>query len=1051
MTRDLLKIVLIIAFSFSVISSASSQYKKPAKPMKYWTKKEFKDWEKNERSNSLFKATAHEHRNFGLHDGNNIRTLFYNFGSIGRPNTEPSIEWPIYSGHGYGYEFGPMVGAEVIGAKNDTLHIFSDSMLDGGDVDRFGGANVWGWEPLPGYAVDPDVYNSWSPQEQDRGGIAVSSRPQTWGELFPKDDEGNLLWPGQFGSGRVTADLESYFVFDDRYNSEFSYYPFISDSSRRGLGIQVTARGYQYSAQLAEDILFFQYEIKNISEKRLDKVVVGVIGDPHIGGPGDFSDDYAGFDENLNMVFSWDKPGSGNDFGIPWESLGWLGFKFLESPGNSEDGADNDNDGMIDESRNSGAGSLVTGTLNGVPMQHFSGDEDGDWQATNELAKADVKEQNTYNGMDDDGDGRIDDWGDLDGKSDDVGADGSPDTDDEGEGDGIPTPGEPDFDLSDLDESDMLGLTSFTAPVYETKTADEDDVMWEEFKPGTYGQQYIKQEADNIFVFGAGYFPLEKGQSEKFSIAIILGENEQDMRDNALVAQTIFSLNFQFTKPPDILPTLTAVAGDGKVTLYWNDAAENSFDPIYGKDFEGYALYRSSDKVSWGDEVTDYNGIKVYNVPITQFDKKNNIKGMHPVSVKGAHFNMGNDTGLEYAYVDSNLINGITYYYALTAYDTGSVVGGIPPLESSKMIGASNVVSVTPNATPLGYEAPAVNLAHTGLADAVVWSTILDRTKIDSMTYEITFTNTPANKLAMSVKNITHNTSILDAQTNFSDVLFTFENLQFKITDLPLATIEEGLTKWNDGNTTLDFKINPYPNGKRYARDLEIRFSDTVVDTSSLVSPKPVKFQVWNINDNIKLDFVFFDTQKDGNVTPGDKIVPLLPKTNTGTWQIEFSAPAAGETILPGSGDTLQIFVTKPLESSDKYSLTTLPAMIRKNQVAAELHRIAVVPNPYVSASSLEPKPEVVFSAGRGERRVDFIHLPKDCIIRIYTVAGEHIKTIEHNGTKFDGTEPWNLLSKDNLEIASGIYIYHVEAYYNELPGKKEKIGEKIGRIAVIK
>ena len=38
--------------------------------------------------------------------------------------------------------------------------------------------------------------------------------------------------------------------------------------------------------------------------------------------------------------------------------------------------------------------------------------------------------------------------------------------------------------------------------------------------------------------------------------------------------------------------------------------------------------------------------------------------------------------------------------------------------------------------------------------------------------------------------------------------------------------------------------------------------------------------------------------------------------------------------------------------------------------------------------------------------------------------------------------ESWNLLTKDNLSLAYGVYIYHVDA-----PG----IGEHIGKFAVIK
>src|SRR6056297_1222849 len=37
--------------------------------------------------------------------GNQIRTLIFDYGSIGHPSREPSMEWPIYSARGYAFEF----------------------------------------------------------------------------------------------------------------------------------------------------------------------------------------------------------------------------------------------------------------------------------------------------------------------------------------------------------------------------------------------------------------------------------------------------------------------------------------------------------------------------------------------------------------------------------------------------------------------------------------------------------------------------------------------------------------------------------------------------------------------------------------------------------------------------------------------------------------------------------------------------------------------------------------------------------------------------------
>ena len=1002
--------LLWIFVVFALVAPATAQYKKPKKPMKYWTKEEFKAWENYFDGHRLSKPTAHRDRKFGIHDGNKIRTLFYNYGSIGRPNTEPSLEWPIYSGHGYGYEFGPLMGAQVVTVQGDTVGVFSDGMIDGGDVDPNGGENVWGWEPLPGYAAP-------SPNEY----IAMSNKPSTWGPLFPKDKNGKTLWPGQYGNGVVTADLESYFVMDDRWNAEFGYFPFVSDSSRRGLGFRVTARGYQYSAQLAEDILFFQYKVENVSDKTLNKVVFGMMGDPHIGGAGDFSDDYADFNQDMNMVYSWDRVGSSNDFGIPWEDLGWLGFIFLESPGNSSDGIDNDHDGMVDESRSNGI------------------DDDGDWQATDAEAKADTPEKDYTNGIDDDHDGRIDDLGDLDGKSDDVGRDGIPGTFDEGEGNGVPDPGEPDFDATDLDESDQLGLTAFAAPIYSTVIPADDDKIWNLLKPGHIGGENIQQNADNIFLFGSGYFPFAPGEIQKYSIGIIMGQNKDDLFQNAQTAYFIYRLNFQFTKPPD-LPTVHAVPGDGKVTLYWDDKAEQSTDIIFGHDFEGYCIYRSTDKVHWGSAITDNRGIKMYDTPIAQFDKKDGIKGTHPVGVNGIHFYMGDDTGLRHTFVDSNLINGVTYYYAVTAYDSGSGTKGIAPLETPKAIGASNVVAVVPNAPAAGYVPAATKITHaSGISNANLDVHIIDYTILKKTDYEISI-NDSTSKKTFSLKNLTTGQSVLENNTSLEGQKIFFDGLEMQFTDVPFVTPVDTATGWTEGSkSNWTVEISVPSSGKRLARDFEIRFFDTYVDTSVVVKPQPTKFTIWDITQDKKVPFVFLDKDKNHEISPKDQLVIFIH--NKPSWQFTFNAPAEG-AVAPAPGDVYRVVIAKPLTSKDRYVIHVDPASVDAQKAKEDLDKIAVVPNPYVAASALEPKPQFVFTAGRGERRVDFIHLPKDCTIRIYTVTGEHVKTIEHHGTAFDGSEPWNLLSDDDLEIAFGIYIYHVE-----VPG----VGEKIGRLAIVK
>ncbi len=124
----------------------------------------------------------------------------------------------------------------------------------------------------------------------------------------------------------------------------------------------------------------------------------------------------------------------------------------------------------------------------------------------------------------------------------------------------------------------------------------------------------------------------------------------------------------------------------------------------------------------------------------------------------------------------------------------------------------------------------------------------------------------------------------------------------------------------------------------------------------------------------------------------------------------------------------------------DIFEFTTKAAMIDKQQAKSGLDQIAVVPNPYIVSATWEPKS--LFSTGRGARMVEFIHLPKECTIRIYTVRGYLVDTIHHNKYIDDGSEFWDLRTKDGMEIAYGLYIFHIEA-----PG----IGETIGKFAVVK
>ena len=139
-------------------------------------------------------------------------------------------------------------------------------------------------------------------------------------------------------------------------------------------------------------------------------------------------------------------------------------------------------------------------------------------------------------------------------------------------------------------------------------------------------------------------------------------------------------------------------------------------------------------------------------------------------------------------------------------------------------------------------------------------------------------------------------------------------------------------------------------------------------------------------------------------------------------------------------GDTAFIIVEKPFLTEDIYEFVTVSPYIDAYKAKEDLNKIKVVPNPYYAANAFEG--QNTFTSGRGPREIQFRHLPQECTIRIFTISGELVRTIRHSSPINYGTGSWDLLTKDNLTISYGVYVYHIEA---------EGIGEKIGKLAIIK
>jgi hypothetical protein len=652
----------------------------------------------------------------------------------------------------------------------------------------------------------------------------------------------------------------------------------------------------------------------------------------------------------------------------------------------------------------------------------------------------------------------------------------------------------------------MVGLTSFnlyiwnTADDFGTGKQDDDEGFWNRLAPGSF---YAYPSAANVeLLFGSGYFPLPPKDLERISYAFIVvsgpaggwkaGAGAVTPPDNLLWEKTNVQLaydqNYNFAKAP-LIPTVTAVAGDKRVTLFWDDLAESSFDPISDYDFEGYKIYRSTDP-GWNDmaAITDGHGTIVMRQPLAQFDLDDAYSGYAVEAPRtGFRFWLGNNSGLRHFYIDTTVTNGMTYYYAVTSYDHGDVARGIDPAEcvkyvarrsSGKVEKGKNVAVVRPEAPAAGYvpgkikDSKIIALSgstSTGVADYK----ILDNTRIkDNHTYQITFTDTitgTGTDLARSTKSFTlSDVTVIDTPKILlkdtplvGDVggLPVVDGFQLSFSGNPAKlSFDSANSGWSrKGIPAIDMKPFVPLNRpvKLIAGDFIIVFSDAGFSTSKpyrrgaeLYPATSVNFNIFNTTTNSEVSFAFRERSSPAGKFDvdfvrqrSDDIIFLTDGDTVASWQVNFIISASGtDTIMPRLGDSLILKLNKPFLNNDTLQLTTIAPRIDNENAKVGMEKIRVVPNPYIITNSWEPHNP--YSNGRGPRELHFTHLPAQCTIRIFNARGQLVNTIIHNTSIDDGTEIWNMLSRDNLDIAYGIYVYHVEA---------EGLGEKIGKFVVIK
>ncbi len=714
--------------------------------------------------------------------------------------------------------------------------------------------------------------------------------------------------------------------------------------------------------------------------------------------------------------------------------------------------------------------------------------------------------------------------------SDDVGIEGDRDTPSNGQGDGFPTsgagtpfPGEPGIDKTDVSETDLIGVTRANIFAAGALQVNQDAIVWQDFLvPGEFDREIDNGEDSDIYI-SSGLFPMEAGQTQRYAFAVAASASETNAttaaEDRAELnrrldqANEAYEADYQFAVAPTP-PIVTAVAGDGEVTIYWDTSSELSFDRFVdritgnGNDFQGYRVYKSTDP-SFSDRFTVTNalGSPQFYRPIAIYDKADGISGLSGVDVNGVKYNLGNDSGLRYSYTDTDVINGVRYYYAITAFDPGIDFAGIAPSESpiqvsrlpnGQTILGQNVVLVRPASRQAGYISPDDPRATitAGSPGGNVFIDIIDpeALKEDNL-YAVTFLDTLIESGSSAPDTLKTKSFTLANVTGGANDTLIAESPNF---DGQTNPIIEGftITLENEDRLSIDadrsewiyagddephrFDIAVWRTGLPKVADYNIEFGDVGFgqSTARTVEVAPgsfvslpsaaTNFKVTNTITGEDVRYAFFDNPQAGG-NAGELtavsgftglrtdvaifIEDVREFTDTLSYRLQLNPKTLDgieTTVNPVSGDELNIFTTKPFTRSDRFEFRIQAENL--NRVDSDsirnsnlLDEILVVPNPYRVSSIFEQANANVNDRSR-KRELHFTNLPIPSTLRIFTISGVLVDEIKLDqgsfGGESSGTYSWNMLTKENLELSYGVYLFHVEA-----PG----VGEKTGKFAVIK
>jgi len=245
------------------------------------------------------------------------------------------------------------------------------------------------------------------------------------------------------------------------------------------------------------------------------------------------------------------------------------------------------------------------------------------------------------------------------------------------------------FPPEDVAATDLTWTWIYSPSRTPVLTPDRDVERYNQLKSGTI-QANMENPGQPHYLLSMGPIDLRVGDTLRFRIAEILGDDETEIARNSGIAEWLIEQDFKVPSPPPT-PPLRVVTASQQVRLDWEPTTE--VNP------ESYADPNRADS-----STVPFEGYRVY---------KSTQSALGPWTLLAEYDVAGNDygenTGLQREYIDTGLLNNVEYYYSVTAFSKPDTISDFPSQESSVGATAQTVVPGTAPPDEIGEVAVVPN------------------------------------------------------------------------------------------------------------------------------------------------------------------------------------------------------------------------------------------------------------------------------------------------------------------------------------------------------